>query len=733
MNRLSRILGALATLLAVALVPATATAQPADTIRTVDYDVRDLTFPDLRDFDVPDPQRVELDNGMLVLLLEDPELPQVNAIARIGTGSVYEPAAKVGLASVMGQVMRTGGTQSMSSDSINLALENVGASVETGMSDDSGYAFMSTLSDHVDRVLPIFADILREPAFAQEKVQVAKSQQKSAISRRNDQPQQIAYRELDKIIYGADSPYARTPEYYTIDRITQQDLVDFHAQYFHPNNTMLAVWGDFDADAMAEKIRDAFGDWERAEDFEPPTPPEPTAERERTINMANKEDVNQSTVLIGHIGEVTRQSDDYPALVLMNEVLAGGFSSRLFQNVRKEQGLAYAVFGSYTAGYNQPGRFRTGLFTKSSTTVEGAQAVLTEVEKMREAPPSEEELSLAKDSYLNSFVFNFDSEREVLSRQLTYEYYGYPSDFLQQTRDGIEAVDAADVQRVAQEYMHPSESHIVVVGKRSDFSGDLATLAPSGEVNELDISIPTSPPTAESDAAPMSEADQAAGLQALRKVKAALGGDAFAEIETMKISGTQATQTPQGTVDLGIEISMAMPDKYHIVRNTPMGAITVTINGDTGQIETPQGTQAIPSQQMQTIKGEFWRDMTYLMTRLGAEGLSVQDQGMQTVEGTEYRALRVQPPTGNAFTLFVDPGSMLPQRMNYTAMTRQGPQESTDVFQDYQEISGIQMPQTTVTYQGGSEAATTTLDNVTINADLESGLFQTSDSSGSSE
>ena len=207
----------LAGLLAVLLggllaAPAPAQEAPED-IRTVDYDVRDLTYPSLPDFETPDPRRLSLDNGMVVFLLEDHELPQVNAVAQIGVGSVYEPAEKRGLASIAGTVMRTGGTASMSSDSLNRTLENIGATVETSIGSTSGTAFMSTLSDHVDTVLPVFAEVLRRPAFAEEKVQQAKKQQKSSISRRNDNARQIAFREFDKLVYGEDSPYARNPQY----------------------------------------------------------------------------------------------------------------------------------------------------------------------------------------------------------------------------------------------------------------------------------------------------------------------------------------------------------------------------------------------------------------------------------------------------------------------------------------------------------------------------------------
>jgi len=713
--------GLLAVLFA-GLLAAPASAQEApDDIRTVDYDVRDLTYPSLPDFETPDPRRLELDNGMVVFLLEDRELPQVNAVAQIGVGSVYEPAEMRGLASITGTVMRTGGTASMSSDSLNRTLENIGATVETSIGETSGSAFMSTLSDHVDTVLPVFAEVLRRPAFGEEKVQQAKKQQKSGISRRNDNARQIAFREFDKLVYGEESPYARNPQYYTVDRISRQDLVDFHDRYVHPNNVLLSVWGDFDADAMAKRLREQFGDWTAPDDFAPPTPPQPTTERAYSVNVVPKSDVNQSTILMGHPGSLTRDDPDYPAVTLMNEVLSGGFSGRLFQNVRREKGLAYSVFGSYTANYNRPGRFYAGIFSKSETTVEAATAVLDEVDRMREVAPTDEELSLAKDSYLNSFVFNFDTKREVLSRRMTYEFYDYPADFLQRTRNRIEDVSADDVQRVAEEYLYPDESHILVVGNREDFSDSLSTLTKDGAVNEIDISIPTSPPSEQG--APASAEARKAGLAALQKARQALGGSAFEGLENVTVVSRQTAQTPQGEITIDLEATRARPDKFYVERSTPQGTVEVTINGDQGQMKTPRGTQPMPSSMLTQVRAQLWRDLTYLMSNLDREGLSAQDRGTEAVEDTTYRAVEVSPPSGNAFTLYLDPESMRPARMSFQAQTRQGPTPSTAIYRDYQSVEGMAIPHTTVTYRDGEKAATTTIQEVTVNTDVPADRF----------
>src|SRR5690606_12307262 len=264
--------------------PTTAPAPaPSAAPGVVDYDVEALEFPPVRDVVLPEVERVELPTGLVVFLTEDRSLPMVRASARIGMGSLWEPTDHVGLASITAETMRTGGAGDLDPDALNLALENLGAAVEVSASDDATFASMQALAEHVDAVLPLFADVLMRPRFDEARVALARAQRKSVIARRNDDPPGIATRELCKLLSGPESPYARHAEYWTIDAVSRDDVVGFYERYVHPNNTLLAVWGDFNAAAMADEIREAFGAWERAEGFERPAPPPVEAERGRGV------------------------------------------------------------------------------------------------------------------------------------------------------------------------------------------------------------------------------------------------------------------------------------------------------------------------------------------------------------------------------------------------------------------------------------------------------------------
>ena len=448
-------------------------------------DYKHLKYPKLGDIEVPEVRQATLANGMRLFLLEDHELPLVNVSVMIRAGSVYEPAEKIGLASITGEVMRTGGTESRAGDEIDEELEAIAASVETGIGLNSGSASMSVLKGDLDKGLSILADVLMNPAFREDKIQLAKMQVGSSIARRNDSVGAVAGREFDKLIYGADSVYARHAEYATIGSITRDDLVDFHRKYFGPNNAMLAVWGDFNTKEMIEKIEQVFEKWDKI-DLQLPRVPEVKYDFRKTVNVVRKDDVNQSNVYMGHIGGL-RSDPDFFSLIVMNKILGGGFTGRLFKNVRSREGLAYSVYGSYSANYDYPGEFYVGCQTKSEKTVYAIQAMLREVEKMKESEVTDEELALAKDSFLNSFVFNFDTKGEIVNRLMVYEYFGYPADFLLKTKANVEKVTKADVLRVARKHLHPDKLQILAVGRPDDFGQPLSVLGP---VNEIDITIP---------------------------------------------------------------------------------------------------------------------------------------------------------------------------------------------------------------------------------------------------
>jgi zinc protease len=452
----------------------------------------DLKFPPAPEIKVPKFTRFELKNGMKVYLMEDHELPLVGGSVTVYTGDRLEPATQVGLASITGEVMRTGGTAQHPPDTLNMLLEQRAASVEAGVGTDSGSAGFSALSEDLDDVFGLFTEVLRQPAFPQDKIDLSKNQARGGIARRNDDPSEIAGREFQKLIYGAESPYARTVEYTTLDQISRDSVVNFYKKYYHPNNMLLGIVGDFEPTKMRSLIESKLGDWQpdpAAAAFQNrATLPAVTQARKGGVFFVDQPQLTQSNILIGHLGG--RLDDpDYAPLSVLNEVM-NGFGGRLMNEVRSRQGLAYSVYAYWSARFDYPGTFIGGGQTRSDATVPFVKSTLAEIEKVRTTPITPAELTRAKDSVINSFIFSFATPGQTLSRVMRYDYYDYPEDFIFQYQKKVEATTTAQIQKAAQTHLKPENIVTLVVGNAKEINPSLSTLSPSIPVTTLDVTIP---------------------------------------------------------------------------------------------------------------------------------------------------------------------------------------------------------------------------------------------------
>lgn len=445
-----------------------------------------LTFPPLPAITLPDYERYTLPNGLVVYLMADRRLPLVSGSVVMRTGDRWEPADKTGLAELTGTTMRLGGTEQYSPRELSALLEQKAASIETSIGLSSGSASFSSLSKDFDQVFDLFAQVLQTPAFDPAQVDLAKNQLRGSIARRNDDPGDIASREFTKMLYGPNSPYARTVEYQTLANIDRQDILDFYQRYIRPDQMILGIVGDFDKETIKQTIAERFGHWQGTGKAPQLTPPPAQQMSDDEVFLVDLPHVTQSNVLLGQIGGMV-DSPDYPALSVMNGVM-GGFAGRLFNNIRSQQGLAYSVSGSWQARYDYPGYFLAGGPTRTETTVQFLKSLLNEFEKLKTTKVSEAELAYAKDSILNSFVFNFEKPGQTLSRLMTYEYYGYPKDFIFTYQRAVMDTTVEDVQRVAAKYLHPEQMIAVVVGQGDRLKDKLKTL--NRRVEMLDITIP---------------------------------------------------------------------------------------------------------------------------------------------------------------------------------------------------------------------------------------------------
>ena len=444
-----------------------------------------IPIPKLHEFNPQQPKKIVLKNGIVLFLQEDHELPFVSGSVLIPGGSRDEDPAKAGLVGLYGQTWRTSGTTKMDGDALDDLLEAKAAHIETAGDEDSTALSWDSLKGDADQVFSLALDLLLNPKFNAEKLELAQQQEATGIVRRNDEESEITEREGAKLVYGANSPYTRQPELATIGAVTLDDLKAWHDRTIG-GKLIVGISGDFDPVAMEAKLRAAFeglppvkADPPRHDVFAGPKP---------GVYFIDKEDVNQSNVEIVDLG-TDRRNPDVPALAVMNEILGGGFASRLFQKVRTQLGLAYEVGGGVSFAYDHPATFDAVVVTKSASTVDATKAALTEIAGLTTRPFTQEELARAKDNLLNSFLFRYDTKDKVLAEQERLEFYGYPADYLMTYKAALEKVTLADLSTVAKKYIHPERMAVLVVGNGPEIKPGLDELK-LGPVQPIDITIP---------------------------------------------------------------------------------------------------------------------------------------------------------------------------------------------------------------------------------------------------
>lgn len=443
---------------------------------------RSMSFPELR-FEIPKAERIVLECGMPVYLLRDTELPIINISAMIRTGSVYEPAAKSGLAGLTGVVMRSGGAGGLSPEKMDDELEFMASAVESSIGGDMGSVALTTLTKNLERTLTVFRDVLLRPDFSEKRLEMARKQAIEGLRRQNDDPKGIADREISRAIY-AGHPLGIIPTFESINSISRQDLIDFHRRFYRPDNMLLAVSGDFDRDSLIKALNTLFGPAPKSSTAALPEIPQPQPLFRPEV-IYGKKDVNQSVIRMGHLG-LTKDSPDIYAVRILDYILGGSFTSRLTMEIRTNQGLAYNVGSHFDIGRRFAGSFIAETETKAESTIKAIGLMKEIISGMTKEPVSEQELATARDYMINSFMFGFTSPASIVSQRARLEFYGYPDNYLENYRSAIARVTREDVLNAAKKYLKPGAFKLVVVGDAARFEAPLSSL---GSVRELDLKL----------------------------------------------------------------------------------------------------------------------------------------------------------------------------------------------------------------------------------------------------
>ena len=679
-------------------------------------DWQKVPIPPLPAFKPQQPKRIQLSNGMVIFLQEDHELPLIDASARIRGGSVNEPASKVGLVDIYGDVWRTGGTTSQTGDQLDDFLEIRAAKVETGGGPDSTSISFSCLKGDLDDVFKVFVDVLQHPEFRADKIDIAKKGEEDSISRRNDDVSEIAHREAVKLAYGPNNPYARQPEYATVAAVTRQDLIDWHGKYVHPNNIILGISGDFDSAAMEARLRAAFDSWPKG-----PTLPKNEVKYEPAkpgYYLVSKEDVNQSNIRMVTLG-TTRDNPDYYAISVFNEAFGGGFSSRLFNDIRTKRGLAYGVGGGIGTNFGHPGILQISIGTKSQSTVESIQATDEDIDALTKNPITDDEIQRAKDAILNAFIFRLDSPDKILAERMTYEYYGYPADWLDKYQSEVKKVTAADVNRVAAKYLHKNQLAVLVVGNPKEFDKPLSSLGP---VKEIDITIPPPPAEKADNADTKSQAGNPEGKALAQKVATAMGG--LPKLEAVKTLHANVAESGPGGNPSPVDITLAFPDSMHVEVQTPQGQLTIVATPATGFMSMAgMGTHSMPPPQKQEMMTQIHHDLIYVAQHVNDPAFTFTAAGTEKIGDIDAAIVDI----GGAIPWlrwYVDPKTGYIVREKYKGIGQVGPYEGETDLSDWRAADGLTEPYMHKNKENGQETSVVEYKKIEINPTIDPKLFE---------
>jgi len=677
-----------------------------------------------RPFRFPEFVSRTLPNGLQVIVIEHREQPIVSLRLLVRAGAEQDPPDRPGLASLTAALLDQG-TKTRSALQIAETIESVGGQISTGSSWHQSFAAISVLTPGVETAFEILADIVRHPIFAEEEIERQRQQLLSGLRVQANDPSYLASAAIERAIFGG-HPYGHPPEG-TLDslpRLTREDLVAFHRAVYQPNNAILAIAGDISAADAFAKAERYFGDWPRGEvraaALEPPAPT-----RGRKVLILDKPDAVQTEIRVGKVG-IARRDPDYFALQVLNALLASGSGSRLWDVLRRERGLTYGV-SSRLEARQQPGSLAIATFTRTEKTAETLQLILTELERIARERVTEDELRKAKNFLAGVFQLRLETPESLATIVLDAVNYGFDYAYLNAYRDRLLSVTAEQVQEVARKYYRPDDLAIVLVGNASAFEKEIAQLGAIERLAYTDVDFTRPDLKREKPAAVAATPEAIArAREILAEVVRAVGGrEALARIRDVSIVGEATVSTPFGEFKGEQHLFVRLPDRLRTEIRMPQMTIVQVLDGDSGWVRTPMGTQDVPAPLVKELRAALRRLFFSLLRAEEQEGIAVSYLGSETVEGKPADVLQYAEGE-HVFKLYVEAASRLPLKLSYQGTdpfsgTRA---EFEELYMDYREVAGVRYPFRTLTRQGGKRFAELVVSEVKINAGVPEDLFK---------
>lgn len=655
-----------------------------------------------RAIEIGDYESFELKNGLKVFIIENHKLPRVSYNLILDREPILE-GDKTGYLGMVGQMMRRG-TDTRTKEQIDEEIDFIGASLGAG----STSVFASGLSKYSEKVLELMTDVAFNPIFPEEELEKIRKQTISGLAANKEDPGAIAGNLNQKLVYGDGHPYGEIQTEETTNNITVDDLKNYHSTYFKPNIAYLAIVGDVNPKAMKKLVKTYFGSWERGE-VEKPVYEMPAAPEKNVVGIVSRSSAVQSVINITHPVDLQIGSEDVIKARVMNQILGGSGSAKLFMNLREDKGFTYGSYSSLSSD-ELVGRFNANAEVRNEVTDSSIVQIFYEMTQMQNGEIEDEEMTLAKNSIAGSFSRSLEQPQTVANFALNTARYNYPADYYSTYLQKVQAVTKEDIQAMAKKYLKTENAYINVVGKGGEIADQLKQF---GELkyydtygNEIDPSLAKLP----------------AGLtveSVLSKYKEALGGeDALAKVQnvTLKMSAEAMGQ------QLAIEMIMAKGLKSKTtVAMGPMTVMAAITNGVDDASTLSMGQKApmtdAQKEELAIANGLFTE---FAMMEMGA---TAKLNGVEKIGGKDSYGMEVTLPKGSTFTLYFDAETGLKTRYSKVLETPQGAFTQKIDYADYQEVNGVMIFHQ-FTQQMGPQNINAKASEVLVNQDLPADTFK---------
>ncbi|MDQ7816669.1 MAG: insulinase family protein [Melioribacteraceae bacterium] len=644
----------------------------------------------------------ELKNGLKVFVIENRKLPRVAFNLILDVDPVLE-GENAGYVSAAGDLLRTG-TKKRTKDQLDQEIDLLGATLTTSATS----IFASGLERNKEKLMEIVSDIILNSVFKQEELDKIKKQTLSGLATAKDDPNSISQRVGRVIMNGKDHPYGELETEETVNSFTLDMCKSYYESYFRPNVAYLAIVGDINKAKAKQLVEKYLSKWEK-KDVPKMTYPAPKAPVVNKVALVDRSNSVQSVVAVGYPVELKIGSDDAIKASVVNLILGGSATGRLFMNLRESKAYTYGAYSSMSPD-RLIGSFTAFTQVRTSVTDSAITEIIGEMKKLRNEKVDEEELQKAKNLLSGSFVRNLESPETIARFAINTARYNLPKDYYKNYLKTLNALTADDVLATAKKYIKPNNLYLLVVGSGDEVAKNISKFSVSSKVDYYDTNGDLYDPSAKKIPA---------GINAesvIKKYIEAIGGRE--NILKVKDKITNMTGTVQG-MNLTITINQKEPNKLYQVLDAGVFQQKTIFDGTKGYTEGMGQKTEFTGEQLEDMKDNSLHSMLDYDER----GVKYELTGMETINGKDAYKISFTQPSGKKSTAFYSVDSGFLVRTASSVSTAQGTFNQTIDMDDYREVQGVKYP-FKMNQNFGPQSIELTITSYEINTGLPDSLFE---------